>query len=648
MKTSKFLKADKDVLIEYVYNSENLISEGYKILVNIQDKSYSFLSSDDSQTLNTESNQLFQIDPVTNKWGLIDKTTYNFLQTKDYPSGMPLRYDTIRIHFPVNYTFAEYIGFHLKVYGYDYTNSKTYDLSNYFFDITNVDTFSDMLYSSPPIIFLEKLWGKYIEISVPSLFAVSSQRTDTNATPDSINSNLTNGWGMSITSPIFVDYEFIAKSDVINNVKTYTLGNPLTISFPQSPEFQNLAVMIDESVNGDFFEIYGIYNDSIAEFKTFIDNAFKLGNNYYVEYWVTVFEENIQGKTQRFVVTEDFNQKIEYRPIIKFSTTTAVIDVEMKLIDMSDGAQISRMASYGMLEKQLSKYSLNLTKINIDGASKPKIYNLKSQVSESLAGIAQTTRVLLEKVNVPYPVLVERFNIVSRSESAKNGSETYFGMGKMQITVYPFDNVVTFIIAEQVDVTSGVKLMNLNSNIEIKLVFKNTNQSVECGLFMDSDAIDLENGRVIFKVFQKQISSIRKIFDSGSNLFYIVGYGEATSSVIYSGSYVMYDSQSNIDKINDDVNKTPSDQSGAVITPVTNDGRGTAVVTVQPSNDVISIQPIGNTLTSAINLTTLPALTALPTQVLSLDSSLLNQQLLSFDPNKLFFNGGNTFTVNVK
>jgi hypothetical protein len=36
---------------------------------------------------------------------------------------------------------------------------------------------------------------------------------------------------------------------------------------PQTPEFERLGLVIENSKNGDFFEIYGTYNDTIAEFK---------------------------------------------------------------------------------------------------------------------------------------------------------------------------------------------------------------------------------------------------------------------------------------------------------------------------------------------------------------------------------------------
>ena len=123
--------------------------------------------------------------------------------------------------------------------------------------------------------------------------------------------------------------------------------------------------MVKHSTEGDFFEIYGTYNDNIAEFKKFIDDSVKMGHRYYVQYNVTTYEQNIRGKTTTVTVHDGFNETIEYRPIIKFSTTSAIIDVEMRLIDSVDDSYILRRASYGMLQDEVSKYSTSMLKINL-------------------------------------------------------------------------------------------------------------------------------------------------------------------------------------------------------------------------------------------------------------------------------------------
>lgn len=569
MRISKFIKVDRDVLLEYIYDDNNLIGEQYKLLVDIQKNEYTYLSGDSSGTKNTTVNQLFQLDSVTNKYGLVNTTNYNFLQVKDFAGGFPIKYDTIKLHFPTNYTFGEHIGFHIEVFTYDFENKKPFYLSKFFFDFTNASTSTLLDYSTPPLFFQEKLWGKNLSLNLPSANAISNQRENNRPKLNSVNANMATPFGgLSLTAPIFIDFQFINATQTINQVKTYLLGPKVSVSTPQTPEFERLGVRIEESKQGDFFEIYGLYNDSVGEFKQFIDNAFTLGNRYYAEFVVTMFEQNIKGKTFHFIQYEDFNEKIEFRPIIKFSTTTAIIDVEMRLIDQVDGSQILRRASYGMLQDEVAKYSLNLTKINLEDANKPKIYSFKNAVGD-LADLQNRLRgdsknkkksgfdgnggngsnVVIEQIKVPFPVMVDKFNVVGKSDSVKVKKDVWYGIGKLQILIYPFDNVILFKLASQIE-SNQITPMNLINNGDVKLVIKNTQLSVETSLYLETNQVDLERGVVIYKLTKNKINDVRRIYESGINVFYITATANNVTTVIYSGTYLLYDSASNVSALN--------------------------------------------------------------------------------------------------
>ena len=570
-KVSKYVKLDKNILLEYIYNDSNLIGESYNILVNSKYRAQAYVAGSASITNNTIANQLFKIDTLSNRYGLIDTNYYSFLQEKNYSAGNPIQHDTLKIHLPINWTFGEYLGFYVRVYAFDSFNMKTYDLSNFYFDMTNVNQTYLLNFSAPPLLFQEKLWGKNISIDIPSLNAISSQLNGTLAKEDSINYNLTNGDGLSTTSPIFIDFHFINNIQTINNVSTYLLSSNSTTTISQAPEYENLGLVVEHATNGDYFEIYGIYADTIAGFKKFIDDSVALGRRYYVQYDVTLYEQNIRGKTTTVTVTDNFNETIEYRPIIKYSTTTAIIDVEMRVIDSVDNTFIIRRASYGMLQDELSKYSLNMMKINVSNVSKPKIYNLKNSINTGLIGGLSNTGgilnlsngssntnstfntgqngVIVETIKVPYPVLVDRFNIIAKSDNALFDNKTFYGYGKIQILLYPFDNVVKFSIATGPD--NKPEYLNMTGINEIKLVIKNDQNQFTFPLFIESGDIDLTIGQVIFKIPQNRFNDIKKIYDSGINLFYIVGTSQSTTSVIYTGLFKIYDNRSNVTLLND-------------------------------------------------------------------------------------------------
>jgi hypothetical protein len=626
-KISKYIKLDKNILLEYVYDDNNNISEAYDILVNSKEKSQSYMATITSGTGNTQGNQLFRLDAISNKYGKIDTSNYSFLQVKNYTTPTPIRHDTIRVHLPINWTFGEYLGFYINVYAFDTTNQKKYSISNFYFDMTDVSQQYLMNFTSPPLLFQEKLWGKNITIEIPSVSAISAQRVNNLPKEDSINSNLTSGGGLNMTSPIFIDFNFINGAQTVNGITSYSLAPKVETSIPQSPEFESLGLAVKHSVNGDFFEIYGSYNDTIAGFKQFIDDSFIAGNRYYVQYNITMYEQNVRGKTVTALVTDNFNETIEYRPIIKYSTTTAIIDVEMRLIDAVDDSYIIRRASYGMLQDEVAKYSLNLIKINLKNASKPKIYNIKNAVDPSLVGVsnsmgslklkklpplpakitsptsaasllgvgsnitqnsdvsvpsptspntlavttglvsnvptsttaANTTttggnagsgasNVVIQTVQVPFPVLIDRYNVIGKSENSAFENKTFFGNGKMQILFYPFDNVFKFSVAT--GLPTSPEYFNMTGFDEVKFVIKNDKSEVSSTLYTETGQVDLKIGQLVFKVPQSKVSEVKKVHDSGVNIFYIIGTSKGITSVVYTGLFKIYDNKNNVSELN--------------------------------------------------------------------------------------------------
>lgn len=555
MKLSKYINLDANILMEYIYDDSNLISEPYEILMNTKSGINSFLSTT-SGSRNTLSSNLFEIDAVTRTYGITNTSNYSFLQVNNYSSGFPVRYDTIVIHLPINYTFGNNIGFYLRVYGYDLNNLRQSDLCNFFFDITDVNTKGFIDYTPSPFIYNETLWGKQLTILIPSLFSISNQRTQNITNANSINFNLTDGVGFNLQTPIFFEFSFINNTQTINSVKTYKLGSVLKTNLPQVPEFQQLGVMIEPSSDGDFFEIFGIYDGTIFGFNDWINNSVYLGNRYYVNYKITMYEQNIRGNSLNITVTENFNTPIEFRPIIKYSSTTAIIQVEMEVIDAVDNSTITRKASYGMLPDEVAKFSRYLTKINLANATKPKIFNTRNNNGRSNYQVSPITNV--QTVSVPFSVLVDSANVVAQSDNVVSGSTLYYGEGKLLILIKPFDTYLKIKLynSNNSSVTSGATSskanltpMDLTSYGNIKMSFKNSQSQYDFPLFTTNSDVDTSKGVLTFMIPSSSVPNIRTIRDSGTSVFYVTGSQQNTTSVIYSGLFDMYDSASNINNM---------------------------------------------------------------------------------------------------
>jgi hypothetical protein len=578
-KISKFVKLDKNILLEYIYNDGNLLSEPYTVLVDSRDRRQSYIAASASVTTNTIGNQLFRLDSVSGRYAKVNPSFYSFLQLRSYSSGTPLRHDTIKIHLPVNWTFGEYLGFYIKVYAFDTSSSVLYDVSNFYFDMTDIGQQYLLNYTTPALLFQEKLWGKNIQIDIPALADISAQKTGTLPKENSLNANLTNARGLNSTTPIFIDFHFIKSIQTVNAITSYLLTPKVTTTIPQTPEFERLGLTIRHAANGDYFEIFGTYNNTIAGFNQFIEESYNLGHRYYVQFHITMYEQNVRGKTTTVTQNENFNETVEYRPIIKFSTTTAIVDVEMRLIDAVDDSYVLRRASYGMLQDEVAKYSLKLMKINLENANKPKIYNIKSNIDPSLVGFSNSFGKLtsgkastgrtktaasggdlwngnfpnyagganIQTVKIPFPVLTEKFNIIGKSENAVLNKETFFANTQMTILIFPYDNIVRFIIADGVPATP--KYLDLSALGEIKLQFKNDAELVDIPVYTDTEN-NLSIGQVAFRITQSKVATLKKIYQSGINLFYITATVQGFTTVVYTGLFKIYDNAINVSQLN--------------------------------------------------------------------------------------------------
>jgi len=563
MKSSKFIKIDSNILIEYIYDDGNLISEPYSIVFNTNTEVFSFLSSlsetnnylarkdviENGSVVNKLfTNQLVKLDTVQAQWGKLDLNSYTFIQKKDYGISIPIRYDKIRVWVPTNYVFENYKGFHLRVYSLDFDNQKFVDLSNYFFNISDVNQSDELQYANPPLYQSEMNWGKYIEIQFPSVTKVSEQRRLNETRPNTINFNLTDGKGLSKDAPIFVDFFFIESVQNVNSNTFFKLVSKRTISVPQKPDFEKFGVVLEKSEQGDFFLIYPQFNGSLGEFSSFIEESYTFGNRYYLDYTIDIYEKNIKTKTERIIITEDFIEEIEYRPIFKFTTTTAIIEVTCKLIDAVDNSETIRKASYGLLQDEVSNYSKYLSKINLTKADKIDVFKIKGIQTPNLdvnnPNSIQTTL----KVNpISFSVYTRLFKLNLDNSNANYDNSFWLGNRQTNIAIVPFDNIFQFKII-QPDPLATFKYVDLSSYDTLELTIRSDKKTITIPIFRDIEN-NLVDGEVCFKIIEDKYADIKKIYNSGFNTFYINGLLNANRMIIYTGLFLPWDNSSNISKL---------------------------------------------------------------------------------------------------
>ena len=535
---SKYITLAQNVLLEYVYDEDNLKKDDYQIITNLSLNNKSYCST---QGLNNLDNQIFPIDPLVKKYGIVDQSKYNFLKIGNFNTTY-LHYDRVKIHLPSTYSFEnhDYIGLYLRIYVYDYEQQKTVDLSSYVYDDTKVGSDKNMIFNQD-FIYNEQQYGKYLTFEIPSVYEISRQRTNTNTVQgNTINSNLVMN-GVSPETPIFLDFSWVISRQLVLGSEYYYLSDINTKSIANQPEYKTLGVQIEESKDGDYFEIYGTYNGNNESLDDWVDEMTMKGRKMKIEYMFSLLEEGILTNNMTVTVIQNFTAKILYRPIITFTNTVAMIIVQMKVIDLVDNSLTLKMANLG-LKENLFKYGKNLNKINLDNAFKPKIYNQKmSSVKEVSINDSYLPDINLTKVN--YPVIVDRIKILT---SATPGLDTeYKAMGLSEIIINPFGSIMKFDIAVEIVETKSIvpyDLTKITENSTLTLSFKDDTSFLEKDIWQQTDENDFENGTVIYKIDQEDLI-ILKAINANNNNYYLTLKGDDSGmrTLLYSGKFVFYE-----------------------------------------------------------------------------------------------------------
>jgi hypothetical protein len=310
-----------------------------------------------------------------------------------------------------------------------------------------------------------------------------------------------------------------------------------------------LGVSILESTQGDFFEIYSTYmgsNENMDEFS-YIEQT--KGNDIQLEYIVNLYEENILTTTQTYVVIENFTQKILYRPVIKFSNTTAVIDVELRIVNKVDGSYIQKFGSLG-IKNSINKYGLRLTQLNLNSnVIKPEIYNLKLKNTMSVNSVIDS---MIDIMKVPYPVMYDKYRILAKSTNASVSTNSYVPNGILEILITPFDNIIQFNIAQDINSNGEpvpYNLGDISSNSNFLLVFKSDSEKLEKEPFYEADN-NYELGNIYYKIEENDLKLLRRIYDKGYTNFYIVVNSNGYNTQLYSGKFIFYEDVTFIDSNN--------------------------------------------------------------------------------------------------
>ena len=456
-------------------------------------------------------------------------------------------YDTIKLHLRTGYSFSGrgYDGFLFQTKikrnsgVYNYFNSTVY-LNSSNFEIQNPN----------PFILGETSYSKYIEIKVPSLVQMFSSNTNeefkdtffgTQGTLDSISTSINYEFDFKLISSVFTDngYEYIK------------LGEGKSIVLPREDEFVDLSVNIEHATDGDYFNIFGTKDGSIAGFENYINTRMQTsGDDLTVFYEVQVSEQlglnYINTFTNTFTQTAEFDKPIVFRPVIMNSSISSnfLLSVNMRVYNETDNTQIVKTAS--LIYGQPKKYGKKLLKLNLNSNFSPTIvYNTlpNTSVNRELNSFVNSIRPTVGETKY-VPVALDTYGIMAGStgvtiDGANTNSTNGFvyekeGVGTINLSKVS-DNFVKFkVVQPDGDTLKSISLVNAEDMV---LIIKSGTIEQRISHDPGFPGVDMGAGEVFFKI--PKAVAVR--FDQSdtnqyADKFYINIKNGSTESLLYFGN----------------------------------------------------------------------------------------------------------------
>jgi hypothetical protein len=388
------------------------------------------------------------------------------------------------------------------------------------------------------------MYSKFIEVKVPSL---------ANMDPDFISWFF--GSGQDALDPNS-NYEFIYKSiESLDNSTGFDIistTEEVAFTLPKEDQNQDIAAVVEEANDGDYFLLYGTKDGSISEFDKYIQGRQSTSSDdITVFHDIAVYEQitTYFDKTYEMSITqvENFDEPIPFRPVITNSSSATAynIDYTLRIYNESNNTQIVKKASY--TSYNVGKYGKRLQAVNLPGSNSiMKVYNTLPNVLENRM-IIENLATLPENQTRFVPTFIERMNIVTGStnvtiagnEVVDSSEIKYKSDGESKLVLSPFDNYVKFKIAK----LDGNDLISISLENVDSVVLNLGSISIENSLnYAD---VELAEGEIMFKIEEKNATAAAK--NSGGTYMLSIKNGQ-DKTLIHHGTYEILGSTKKVEQ----------------------------------------------------------------------------------------------------
>ena len=545
-------------------NPDKVYQSGKIIVRDKANALFSKPNQDTGNTIKTAAGEIgryyaIQHDIDGNRYALLNNSL-DYLQTQSWAgttvqnfvnatvANNKVWYDTIRLHLRTGFSFAGrgYDGFLFQVKAprisgvYNYLTSIVYKNSSNF-EIQNPN----------PFVLNGTAYSKFIEIKVPALTHMYDNNLNQDFQDAFFANHQTGGSACFDGSAGYtINFKLIDRIVEVAGIEYADVSEGKFFTLPQEDEFQDIVGVIEEAIDGDYFKLYGTKDGSQNEFEDYILTRLNTtGDDITVFHDVEVREvlglSSISTFQTTFVQTEEYDQPILFRPIIKNSNVASgfFINYILRIYNETDNTQIVKRST--LFYRNTSKYGKRLAQVNLGSNAVNKIYNTLADTTSnrSLTNFVNSIRPSVGETKY-VPVAVDTTNILAGSSLVTLDGVTinqlaniqYFTDGEAIITLSKVsDNFVKFKVAQKDgDSTKAVSLVNAEN---IELILKSGNISATISHDPSFPDIDLGVGEILFKIPK---ATAARFDESDANLnadkFYINIVNGGTSSLLYHGN----------------------------------------------------------------------------------------------------------------
>jgi hypothetical protein len=517
---------------------------------------YQFLNV--NQAVNLTGNVLDRsagkMGEFSNRWAYFDidtslptfRTDTNFVITDltnviSNPNG---RYDTVRLHIQSGFDFPGLDGIILQLQwkqwsGDNNGNNKIFDVCNQVY----LKGQEQINFNPTPLFLGDRLYDRYIQVKVPSLYEVNQEFWGQPTASDTIGYNYTfNAVGFQQNSQILANLYEIDQSETYNGNLFFNTGNIFRAAFNPADNYSQLSAVIKENAEYDFIEYYPTFNGAFIE--NYINNLNSVGGNWAVINQIEVYEQvgtsRLRTANMTMLQEGNFDQPLIYRPVIQNAALaySYTIEYTMRFFNRVDNTQVIRTGTFTSTD--VKKYGRELEKINVlQGFTPVKVYNkivkMNPDDTEKILGLTAPREVITQKVVVPVFYDTSLLSVDSTTNLSADLGQNVWPQGTNVIYLGAFDNVIKFkIFTLSADRSQNVSLDMSSFISNVALAFNTTSNIKEyIPAYIDINLANPAMGEVAFRI---DSDTAVKILASVQKVYYIINQTDP-ETVIYSGKF---------------------------------------------------------------------------------------------------------------